>query len=202
MTKAARNINDIKQNKPYYKQQNSALPMPTTSTVPGRLPHMILYSFNEDVSTLMTSILCATDHILHINPQEEQLVILIGNGIDLYKGDNHLIEQLKSVYPENCLAVYDAGVREYDSYKKPVRYELSEEESKIQEDNVRDWLRGDRKGILVTHNHLFAGLEAPSVVYITRAIDDRYEERSALMRAVGRLVIIQKVYNFQLKLEV
>ena len=51
------------------------------------------------------------------------------------------------------------------------------------------WLRG-AGGILVTHNKLYTGMEAPAVVFISARGGDDTGTRSGRLRAVARLVYI------------
>ena len=46
-------------------------------------------------------------------------------------------------------------------------------------------------GILVTHNRLFAGMEAPTVIFITKTLGpNETAVRSGMLRAVAKLIVI------------
>jgi len=56
-------------------------------------------------------------------------------------------------------------------------------------------------GILVTHNRLFAGMEAPTVVLITKTLGtNETAVRSGMLRAVAKLVVITDVRDTNLKM--
>ena len=57
-----------------------------------------------------------------------------------------------------------------------------------QRQDLERWLT--RGGLLVTHERLYRGMEAPSILYITRSPGNDIGVRSALMRAVASLVMI------------
>ena len=101
---------------------------------------------------------------------------------DLY---SNLVEEFNEEY----VSLYDCGVEGYYGAHEPHIRDLSDEERAEQEDNLKAFLKGDKSGILLTWNQLFGGMEAPTVVYFNESVMDA-EVRSAIMRSVGRLVII------------
>merc|ERR1719370_1950302 len=100
--------------------------------------------------------------------------------------------------------LYDGGV-EYYSYAKAHHY--SSAQHAVDEDPSPDqqradliqWMEGPG-GILVTHNRLFAGMEAPTVVLITKTLGtNETAVRSGMLRAVAKLVVITDVRDAKIK---
>merc|ERR1712203_471089 len=92
-------------------------------------------------------------------------------------------------------SLYDGGV-EYYSYAKANHYpsaqdSVNEDPSSVQQRaDLIQWMEGSG-GILVTHNRLFAGMEAPTVVLITKTLGtNETAVRSGMLRAVAKLVVI------------
>merc|ERR1719447_331358 len=58
-----------------------------------------------------------------------------------------------------------------------------------QKQQLKTWLSGPN-GLLVTSNLQFAGMEAPTCVFITKNIIEETGARSGLLRATSRLVVV------------
>merc|ERR1719507_520417 len=92
-----------------------------------------------------------------------------------------------------CL--YDGGVEAYryaTAHHYPVPENPSNDEFSTvrQRPNLLQWLEG-KGGILVTHNRLFAGMEAPTGILITKTIGtNETAVRSGMLRAVAKLIVI------------
>ena len=50
------------------------------------------------------------------------------------------------------------------------------------------WLH--KGGIIVTHTHLFVGMESQNIIWVTKSMGNNVLARSNVMRAVSRLVIV------------
>ena len=66
-----------------------------------------------------------------------------------------------------------------------------------QEQQLRTWLKGGG-GLLVTSNLRFAGMEAPTCVFITKNIIEETGARSGLLRATSRLVVVSYTKDIDL----
>ena len=91
-----------------------------------------------------------------------------------------------------CL--YDGGVEAYTyatAHHYPMDNPSDDEFSPVkQKANLLQWLEG-KGGILVTHNRLFAGMEAPIVILITKTVGtNETAVRSGMLRAVAKLIVI------------
>ena len=82
--------------------------------------------------------------------------------------------------------LYDGGVDCYQYDGSPIL--LSASDRAEQRPGVRAWLTGPG-GVLVTHAMLYRGMEAPTVILITRKMNED-GMRSHLTRAVAQLVVI------------
>ena len=85
------------------------------------------------------------------------------------------------------IALYDAGVEKYE-YVGPARHYQDDYDPVKQRADAVSWLR--QGGILVTNSALFSGMEASTVVLITRGLGFGVLARSEISRAVARLVVI------------
>merc|ERR1712037_377379 len=59
-----------------------------------------------------------------------------------------------------------------------------------QKQQLQTWLRGATRGLLVTSNLQFAGMEASTCVFITNNLVEETGARSGLLRATSRLVVL------------
>merc|ERR550519_1004771 len=59
-----------------------------------------------------------------------------------------------------------------------------------QKQQLQTWLRGATRGILVTSNLQFSGMEASTCVFITNGLVEETGARSGLLRATSRLVVV------------
>ena len=84
------------------------------------------------------------------------------------------------------MQVYHAGVETY-SYTGAAKY-LPSDQKAGQEDVVRKWLDGVG-GCLLTHNHLFCGMEAATAIFISMYPQEP-GVRSGLLRGVGRVALL------------
>jgi hypothetical protein len=107
------------------------------------------------------------------------VVILCGGYISARRVAGLLPSHLASTH-------YEGGVDLYDDVGSPSL--LSASARVEQRPGVRAWLTGPG-GVLVTHASLYRGMEAPTVILITRDMDED-GLRSHLMRAVAQLVVI------------
>ena len=67
-----------------------------------------------------------------------------------------------------------------------------------QKQQLRSWLKG-AGGLLVTSNLQFAGMEAPTCVFITKNIVEETGARSGLLRATSRLVVVSYTKDVDLE---
>ena len=98
---------------------------------------------------------------------EEHVVILCGEGISVDK-----VSQTATKLSHN-----------------PTTISLKPNNEEYQQQQLRSWLKGTG-GLLVTSNLQFAGMEAPTCVFITRDIVKETGARSGLLRATSRLVVV------------
>ena len=98
---------------------------------------------------------------------EEHVVILCGEGISVDK-----VSQTATKVSHN-----------------PTTISLKPNNEEYQQQQLRTWLKGPG-GLLVTSNLQFAGMEAPTCVFITRDIVKETGARSGLLRATSRLVVV------------
>jgi len=153
----------------------------TSSTIPGEKPTCILTSCMTQGTSVNYTVIrrClkqALDQVFHLPPAAasmEHLVILCG-------------EEVRSL--GHCCTLYDGGVRTYN-WSQPSLYHTSDQEKVAMKKDVTAWLSATG-GILATHNELYQGMEAPSVIFITKEFCGEPATRSALLRAVARLVVI------------
>ena len=197
---AAANLEDATTYTSGYKT-TSALKISESSSVPGALPHTILEGsgnvndiknkrvFNF-IRNMGKNIKCGITHTFKIDlkKDETQVVVLLGPYIDSID----IMTALMSEFERDYVTLYDCGVGTFDHDGKPDLYDLSDEEKVNQVCELEKWLLGDKSGLLVTHNALFCGMEAPNVVLISDEVYGVHEERSGWMRAVGRLLNVQR----------
>ena len=130
--------------------------------------------------------------LLHLEGSKElppHIVILCGDSIpprEVWKTIDYL-----EIQP----VLYDGGVEAYTyatAHHYPIPADPSNDEfSPVkQRANLLQWLEG-KGGILVTHNRLFAGMEAPTVILITKTLGtNETAVRSGMLRAVAKLIVI------------
>ena len=93
--------------------------------------------------------------------------------------------------------LYDGGMEGYDMFGTPTL--LASSERCDQRPGLERWLTTG--GTLVTHEKMFRGMEAPSVLFVTWCPGSGVGSRSAIMRAVASLCIItNSVYSKEEKL--
>ena len=91
------------------------------------------------------------------------------------------------------VTLYDAGVEEFDNiYNKPSHY--SADLARQREDLVK-WINNG--GVLLTHDMMFNGCEAETIVFLTKYLSSRSQPRSGPTRAVSQLCIVTS--DFRMK---
>ena len=172
--------------KGYYKTNASwnasVLPPGKRSTVAGCRPHCILAPWKSggagaglcDYQATKKSISYAFTHLL---PLTSHTVIQCGPSIS----PRDVAANLK-----RSVTLYDGGVRLYSNDGTPSLLPSSERYD--QRPDLERWLTTG--GLLVTHDKLFRGMEAPSVIYVTGTLGFDPGARGGLMRAVAALVVI------------
>jgi len=164
----------------------SVLPPGRRSTVPGSRPYCVRTRWgNEpDYPAIQRSLRHALDHLVpHTSPSSHtsHTAILCGSRIRP--------RQVAAAIPSAIL--YDGGVEKYDQWSRPTR--LASSERCDQRPGLERWLTTG--GLLVTHKRMFRGMEAASVVFVSCCLGFDGGLRSALMRAVGCLVIVADSRN-------
>ena len=154
----------------------SILPVGRRSTVVGSRPFCVLTGWTDliDYPAIKRSLQHTLDHLV---PTNSHTAILCGCGIS---------PQLVASLISNIAMLYDGGVEEYKGNGRPIMRAKSKRYE--QRPDLERWLTTG--GLLVTHEMLFRGMEAPSVVYITRSPAYVAGARSGLMRAVASLALI------------
>ena len=173
-------------------QPKAMLPLAEPSTVPGPQPHCVLVGINAGLAyavyyrSLERSIHYALS-LLHYASTQEHLAILCNGRICPWEVAMDLRVAGLAV------TLYDAGVKTFSPKGKPKECYGTKEHAACplvkQKEDLEMWLTGSG-GILVTHNKLFVGMEAPSVILLTGDVATDSEVRSGLLRAVTRLVLI------------
>ena len=92
--------------------------------------------------------------------------------------------------PQHPVTLYDGGVRQYDFKGSPSLYPAAERLA--QRGELEVWLRGGAAP-LVTHNTLFSGMEAATVIYVTRRLGGEPGARSGIMRATAGLLLVSDI---------
>ena len=166
----------------------SGLPPLIPSTIAGILrPHVVMAPWagngiQPDYPAIARGIHHSLSTIFHLpTPVTRQHVaILVGHSISPRKMATCL--NLSPLYT----TLYSAGIEHYNIYGKPV-YEKTSPTS-TQRDQVTKWLTGPG-GVLITHSHLFMGMEVGYAVYVTEGLDNK-DIRSNILRAVGALCVV------------
>jgi len=136
------------------------------STVEGVRP-TLLDMTGLDVDYMMTMKEVLSNILkLKTNPSEEQAVILCGEGIEV------------SVVSQAAIKIG------YFPVSFPPSNPTSDQRQKL-----REWLRGGR-GLLVTSNIQFSGMETMTCVFITKWLVKETGTRSGLLRATARLIVV------------
>jgi len=175
-------------------------------TVPGERPHCVVgeIGFNnprmENIAMCLNYTLTELLHLdrLPAGNLPPHIVILCGDSIpprEVWKTIDYL-----DIQP--CL--YDGGVEAYKyatAHHYPIPENPSNDEfsSEKQKANLHHWLEG-KGGMLVTHNRLFAGMEAPTVILITKTLgSNETAVRSGMLRAVAKLIVISHIRDAEIK---
>ena len=83
------------------------------------------------------------------------------------------------------VTLYDAGVEEFDHYNTPSHY--SADLARQREDLVK-WINNG--GVLLTHDTMFRGCEAETIVFLTKYWGGIGQARSGPTRAVSQLCLV------------
>ena len=166
-------------------------------TVPGERPDCVVAPIGFNKPNMQNIAMClefSLTQLLHLDSVaagklSPHIVILCGDGIpprEVWKTIDYL-----NIQP----VLYDGGVEAYryaTAHHYPIQENPSNDEFSTvkQKANLLQWLEGTG-GILVTHNRLFAGMEAPTVILITKTIGtNETAVRSGMLRAVAKLIVI------------
>ena len=175
-------------------------------TVPGERPHCVvgeLGGYTPCMDNITMCLWASLTQLLRLplsgDPAQKlpaHIAILCGDNIqprEVWKRIDYL-----NIKP--CL--YDGGVKMY-SYATAHHYTDSENQdhpTAQQRTDLIQWMEGPG-GILVTHNRLFAGMEAPTVVLITKTLGtNETAVRSGMLRAVAKLVVISDKRDTNIKM--
>ena len=168
-------------------------------TVPGERPHCVvgeLQGYKPSMENIAMCLEYSLTELLHLPSSEDpaekmppHIAILCGDMIqprEVWRTIDYLNDTIKP-------HLYDGGV-EYYSYAKAHHYSSAQHavdpSPAQQRADLIQWMEGSG-GILVTHNRLFAGMEAPTVVLITKTLGtNETAVRSGMLRAVAKLVVI------------
>merc|ERR1712192_128896 len=170
-------------------------------TVPGERPHCVVGALDGYKPSMENIAMCLEYSLTQLlrlplsgDPPQKlppHIAILCGDMMkprEVWRTINYLNDNIKP-------HLYDGGV-EYYSYAKAHHYSspqhaVDEAPSPDQQRaDLIQWMEGPG-GILVTHNRLFAGMEAPTVVLITKTLGtNETAVRSGMLRAVAKLVVI------------
>ena len=143
------------------------------STVTGTRPTCYLYKYSDDVNYEELA-RCVNQYLEHNKSQ--QTVILCDWDISP--------RQVKPLLTGD-VTLYDAGVEEFDNYNRPRHY--SADLARQREDLVK-WINNG--GVLLTHNTMFRGCEAETIVFLTKLWGGGCQPRSGPTRAVSQLCIV------------
>jgi len=173
-------------------------------TVPGERPRCVVGELRGYTPCMDNITMClefSLTQLLHLPLSEDpaenlppHIAILCGDEIRPREVWN-TIDYL-NIKP--CL--YDGGVEKY-SYATAHHYPVNGDHSTVQQRaDLIQWMEGPG-GILVTHNRLFAGMEAPIVVLITKTLGtNETAVRSGMLRAVAKLVVISDRRDTNIKM--
>ena len=156
--------------------QTSVISGASVSTVVGLRPTFINMEGVED-EYHSRALREALSVILKLKTSlEEHVVILCGEGISIDK-----VSQAATKLSHN-----------------PTTISLKPNNEEYQQQQLRSWLKGTG-GLLVTSNLHFAGMEAPTCVFMTRNIIEETGARSGLLRATSRLVVVSYTKDVDLE---
>jgi len=175
-------------------------PGKSNHTVPGERPHCVLGEIGFNNPRMENIAMCLNytlTELLHLNrlpagKLPPHIVILCGDSIpprEVWRTIDYL-----NIQP----VLYDGGVEAYKyatAHHYPIPADPSNDDfSPVkQKPNLLQWLEGEG-GILVTHNRLFAGMEAPMVILITKTLGtNETAVRSGMLRAVAKLIVISHI---------
>ena len=144
------------------------------STVSGTRPTCYLYKDSDDVN--YEEIARCVNHYLE-NNKANQTAILCNRYISP--------RQIRPLLAGD-VTLYNAGVEEFGGNAYTPRH-FREDLAKQREDLVK-WIKSG--GILLTHNKMFRGCEAQSVVYIAHKWCSFVQARSGPTRAVSELCLV------------
>ena len=160
----------------------SVIPPGSRSTVPGPPPRMVLTKWSDipDYPTIQLSLAHCLTSLLP-SPLTGPVAILCGADIS----PREVAQRLSS--SQHPVTLYDGGVRHYDSDGSPSLYPAAERRD--QRGQLEVWLGGGA-ATLVTHNILFSGMEAATVIYVTGWPGAEPGARSGIMRATAGLLLV------------
>ena len=165
----------------------SVLPPLVANTVPGVRPHLTMTawstSYPADYDAIQQGVLHSLTTLLHLPTPvtSHHVAILCGNHISP--------RQVATLLTSHPTTLYDAGVEQYEYDGTPAYYQPGESDLTTQREQVIQWLTG-QGGVLVTSSHLYNGLEADFVIFVTRNLSRDRGTRSNLLRAVGGLCVV------------
>ena len=157
------------------------------STVTGIKPTWYLYEYtenNEDPNFVNYEEIAKCVKSYLETKKSEKIVILCDWGVSP--------TQLKRLLKPDTLGVtlYDAGVEEFCYDSKPCHYTADLDLDKQRKDLVK-WIQGEVDGVLVTHDVMYRGCEAETIVFISdRWGGEGRQARSGPTRAVSQLCLV------------
>ena len=173
----------------------------SNTTIPGEKPACILTEFGGYKPNMKNTTMClnyALTQLLHLptsehptakDPMPPHIVVLCGDQIS----PKEVADSIDFLHIQPLL--YDGGVESY-GYATAHHYPQEQREPgqlNKQKVDLDQWLKSTG-GILVTHNRLFAGMEAPTVILITKTLGtNETSVRSGMLRAVAKLIVITDV---------
>jgi len=174
----------------------------SNNTVPGERPHCVvghIRGFRPCMDNIAMCLEFALTQLLHLplsgHPAKKlppHIAILCGDKIrprEVWKTINYL--NIKPYLYDGGVDHYSyATVEHYPSSTDPANGDLSTIQQRA---DLVQWMEGPG-GILVTHNRLFAGMEAPTVLLITKTLGtNETAVRSGMLRAMAKLVVISDI---------
>ena len=157
------------------------IPAGSRSTVAGPRPWCVLtkWSYYPHYSPIQQCLLHCLTSLLP-SPLPGPVAILCGALISPR-------EVARRLSPQHPVILYDGGVLEYGMFGSPSLYPAAERLA--QRGELEVWLRGGAAP-LVTHNTLFSGMEAATVIFVTMTLGDEAGGRSGIMRATAGLLVV------------
>ena len=162
----------------------SVLPPLVANTVPGVRPHLTMtaWSSSPDYDAIQQGVLHSLTTLLHLPTP------VTSHHVAILCGYNISPRQVATLLTSHPTTLYDAGV-DYYADGTPAYYQPGESDLTTQREEVIQWLTG-QGGVLVTSSHLYNGLEADFVIFVTSDLSDDRGVRSSLLRAVGGLCVV------------